>query len=93
MISTTDTSATVKFTESGMMEVRRRRRGLHRHRRAGRQYPRASAGETVFTCYDATPRTINITFGEESRMNSAVCLLERSCGLYPDNKAVSDAEP
>ena len=25
-------------------------------------------------------------------MNSAVCLLERSCGLWPDNKAVSDAE-
>lgn len=24
-------------------------------------------------------------------MNSAVCLLERSCALYPDNKAVSDS--
>ena len=64
MISTTDTSATVKFTESGMMEVAVE--GEAYTTTDGWAISESGAGETVFTCYDTTPRTINITFGEEA---------------------------
>lgn len=64
MISTTDTGATVKFSEGGMMEVAVE--GDAYTTTDGWAISESDAGEAVFTCYDDAPRTINITFGEEA---------------------------
>ncbi len=64
MISSDENGATVKFTEGGMMEVAVE--GEAYTTTDGWAISESGAGETVFTRYDTTPGTINITFGEEA---------------------------
>ena len=64
MISSDDAGASVKFSEGGLMEVAVS--GDAYTTSEGWAYSKTESGETLFTCYDASPRTINITFGEEA---------------------------
>ncbi len=62
-ISATDTGATVKFAEGGMMECAVS--GAAHTDSEGWSSETNESGETVFTCYSASPSTLTITFGEE----------------------------
>ena len=63
MISVTETGATVQFSEGGMMECAVS--GAAHAAGEGWEAETNESGETVFTCYDAEPQTLIITFGEE----------------------------
>ena len=61
-VSVTETGAAVQFKEGGMMECAVS--GAAYTESEGWTCETNEAGETVFTCYDAEPRALNITFGE-----------------------------
>ena len=63
MISSSEAGATIQFAEGGMMECAVS--GAASTASAGWSARTTENGETIFTCYDAAPRTLNITFGEE----------------------------
>ena len=63
MISSHEAGATIQFAEGGMMECAVS--GEASTASAGWSARTTESGETIFTCYDAAPRTLNITFGEE----------------------------
>lgn len=63
MISSNEAGATIQFAEGGMMECAVS--GEASTASAGWSARTTENGETIFTCYDAAPRTLNITFGEE----------------------------
>lgn len=63
MISSHEAGATIQFAEGGMMECAVS--GAASTASAGWSARTTENGETIFTCYDAAPRTLNITFGEE----------------------------
>ena len=63
MISSHEAGATIQFAEGGMMECAVS--GEASTASAGWSARTTENGETIFTCYDAAPRTLNITFGEE----------------------------
>ena len=63
MISSSEAGATIQFAEGGMMECAVS--GEASTASAGWSARTTENGETIFTCYDAAPRTLNITFGEE----------------------------
>ena len=63
MISSNEAGATIQFAEGGMMECAVS--GAASTASAGWSARTTENGETIFTCYDAAPRTLNITFGEE----------------------------
>lgn len=63
MISSHEAGATIQFAEGGMMECALS--GEASTASAGWSARTTENGETIFTCYDAAPRTLNITFGEE----------------------------
>ena len=62
-VAVTDAGATVQFREGGMMEAAVS--GAAHTESDGWAVSESASGETVFTCYDANPRTLNIIFGEE----------------------------
>ena len=62
-VAVTDAGATVQFKEGGMMEAAVS--GAAHTGSDGWAVSESASGETVFTCYDANPRTLNIIFGEE----------------------------
>ena len=61
-VSVTETGAAVQFKEGGMMECAVS--GAAYTESEGWTCETNEAGETVFTCYDAEPCALNITFGE-----------------------------
>lgn len=63
MISSHEAGATIQFAEGGMMECAVS--GEASTASTGWSARTTENGETIFTCYDAAPRTLNITFGEE----------------------------
>lgn len=63
MISSSEAGATIQFAEGGMMECAVS--GEASTASTGWSARTTENGETIFTCYDAAPRTLNITFGEE----------------------------
>ena len=63
MISSNEAGATIQFAEGGMMECAVS--GAASTASTGWSARTTENGETIFTCYDAAPRTLNITFGEE----------------------------
>ena len=63
MISSSEAGATIQFAEGGMMECAVS--GAASTASAGWSARTTENGEIIFTCYDAAPRTLNITFGEE----------------------------
>ena len=63
MISSHEAGATIQFAEGGMMECAVS--GEASTASTGWSARTTESGETIFTCYDAAPRTLNITFGEE----------------------------